>query len=395
MSYDFDKVIDRRGTDSMKWNVGEDELPMWVADMDFETAPAVLDAIRRRTEHGIFGYTEVSDDWYDAYISWWRDRHHSVIRREELIFSTGVVPIISSVIRKITDPADHVAILTPVYNIFFNSIVNAGRIPEQVPLHYEPDRTYTLDLDRLEQTLADPKVSMLLFCNPHNPVGKIWDEKTIRWIAEASQKYGVTVISDEIHGDLTDPGKEYVSWLSLPEELTSNAIVCLAPTKAFNIAGLQTAGVVVRNAKLRYRVWRGLNNDEVAEPNAFAVTAAVAAFREGAEWLDALRSYLYENKQLVKRVLEQDVKELKLTESEATYLLWIDCERVETDSRKLAEFLRSETGLYLSHGSQFGMGGEHFLRLNIACPSVTLKEGLLRLDRGVQKYSEISGLQRR
>ena len=382
MNYDFDAVVDRRNTGSLKWDVSEHELPMWVADMDFPTAPAIRAALERRVAHGVFGYSIVPDEWADAYTGWWRERHKFQMERDWLIFCTGVVPAISSVVRKLTTAGENVLIQTPVYNIFFNSIVNNGRNVLESPLVYE-NGEYSIDFERLEKDLANPQTSLMILCNPHNPVGKIWDRDTLARVGELCWKHRVTVLSDEIHCDLTDPGKEYVPFASVSEHCRENSVTCIAPTKCFNIAGLQTAAVSVPNPFLRHKVWRGLNTDEVAEGNVFAVDAAVAAFTEGGPWLDELREYIFANKQAVKEFLEKELPQLYLVPSEATYLLWLDCGKLTKDARQLADIIREKTGLYLSEGGQYGKTGERFLRMNIACPRSRLLDGLERLRAGV------------
>ena len=295
MKYDFDTPINRRNTNSLKWDIAENELPMWVADMDFKAAPEIQAAIEQRVAHGVFGYSVIPDEWNQAYIGWWQRRHGLTAEKDWLIFCTGVVPAISSIVRKLTTPAEKVLIQTPVYNIFFNSILNNGREVLENSLKYSGGE-YEIDFDDLEKKLSDPQVSLMILCNPHNPVGKIWDKDTLEKIGELCYKHNVVVISDEIHCDLTDPGKEYIPFASVSEKCRNNSITCVAPTKAFNIAGLQTAAVIVPNPALRHKVWRALNTDEVAEPNAFAVQAAIAAFTKGEEWLDELRQYIFENK---------------------------------------------------------------------------------------------------
>ena len=383
----FDTPVERRGTGSIKWDVADGELPMWVADMDFPTAPPVRRAIERRAAHGVFGYTDVSDAWSDAYIGWWRDRHAFTMQREWLIFCTGVVPAISSIVRKLTTPAEKVLIQTPVYNIFFNSILNNGRVPIESPLVYKDGR-YRIDFADLEQKLSDPQTTLMLLCDPHNPAGCLWTKEELAQIGALCARHHVTVVSDEIHCDLTDPGNEYVPFLSVSEECRRIGIACVAPTKAFGIPGIQTAAVVVPDPFLRHRVWRGLNTDEVAEPNAFAVDAAIAAFTEGGAWLDELRAYLAENKNEVRRYAAEHLPRLHVVPSAATYLLWLDCRAYTQDTDRLAADIRRRTGLYLSAGAQYGGNGRGFLRMNTACPRSVLRDGLTRLSRGLDGYTE-------
>ena len=383
MKYNFDLPVNRRGTYSLKWDVPENELPMWVADMDFETAPEIREAIMRRASHGIFGYTAVPEEWYWAIGSWWQERYHFCMEKDWVIFCTGVVPAISSIVRKMTDVGEKIVLLTPVYNIFFNSIVNNGRYVIESALRYE-NGGYSIDLPDLEEKLADPQATMMIFCNPHNPIGKIWDRDTLETVGELCEKYHVLVVSDEIHCDLTDPGREYLPFASVSESCRNNSITCIAPTKTFNLAGLQTAAVVVPDGSLRHKVWRGLNTDEVAEPNVFAVTAAIAAWEKGAPWLEELRAYLFENKCAAAKFIQTQIPEVSLVRSEATYLLWLDCRKVTENDKKLAGFLRAETGLYLCAGSEYGKAGRGFLRMNIACTREVLEEGLTQLKRGIR-----------
>lgn len=387
MKYDFDTQVNRRNTASLKWDVADNELPMWVADMDFNTAPEVRAAILKRAEHGVYGYSIIPDEWYDSYINWWKKRHNYVMKKDWLIFCTGVVPAISSAVRKLTTPAEKVLIQTPVYNIFFNSIINNGRQVLESPLKYD-GVGYSIDFDDLESKLADPQTSLMILCNPHNPVGKIWDKQTLERIGELCLKHNVIVISDEIHCDITDPGTNYIPFASASETCREISVTCIAPTKAFNMAGLQTAAVSVPNAALRHKVWRGLNTDEVAEPNAFAVTAATAAFNNGAEWLDELRQYIADNKAFTAEFIKNEIPELYVVPSQATYLIWADCSKLDGDAEQIAEFIRRETGLYISEGSQYGECGKHFLRINAACSRKTLIDGLNRLKAGIIAYNK-------
>lgn len=383
----FDQEIDRRNTCSYKWDVKENELPMWVADMDFQTAPAIIEALKNRVEHGVFGYSIVPDEWYDAYIKWWGKRHHLKIEKDWLIFSTGVVPAISSVVRKLTTPAENVVVITPAYNIFFNSIYNNGRNILESKLKYE-DGAYSLDFADLEEKLKNPQSSLLILCNPHNPTGIIWDKETLARIGELCEKYNVVVLSDEIHCDLTLPNKEYVPFAAASECCANNSVTCIAPTKTFNIAGLQSAAVMVPNPNIRHKVWRGLNTDEVAEGNVFSTEVAIAAFEKGEEWLDELRVYLGENRKIAEKFITEEIPELKVVKGEATYLLWIDVKNLGMSSDVLAEKIRETTGLYLSEGCEYKGDGENFLRMNLACPKSRLEDGLNRLKKAVSILSK-------
>lgn len=399
----FDEVVNRRGTNSLKWDVPENELPLWVADMDFATAPAIVDAIRKRTECAAFGYSIIPEEWNQAYVGWWKRRYNYEMDPESLIFCTGVVPAISSIVRKVTTPAENVVILTPVYNIFFNSIVNNGRNVLQCPLRYDEAAAdkccantnqnvagencaagvYSIDWDALEKALANPQTSLLIFCNPHNPVGKIWTAEEMVRVGELCKKHSVTVISDEIHCDLTKPDKRYIPFASVSETCRDISIACMAPTKTFNIAGLQTAAVSVANPTLRHKVWRGLNTDEVAEPNVFAIQAAIAAYNEGEAWLDELLQYIQGNRELVADFIAREIPQVKLIDAEATYLLWLDCKdfckRRGMNSAQLQQDLRDNAQVFLSDGSVYGNAGEGFMRMNIACPKATLQDALNRL----------------
>lgn len=392
MAYDFDTLVDRSGTYSLKWDEAGEALPMWVADMDFTTAPQIREALQRRLDHGVFGYSIVPDEWAQSYTAWWRRRHGLVIEPDSLVFCTGVVPAISSMVRKLTTPNENVLIQTPVYNIFFNSIVNNGCRVLEAPLSYDVAGHYTVDWDALEQRLSDPQTTLMILCNPHNPVGCIWSRDELERIGELCYRHHVTVISDEIHCDLTDPGYEYVPFASVNEHCRMNSVTCLAPTKAFNIAGLQTAAVMIPNPTLRHKVWRALNTDEVAEPNAFAMTATIAAFNEGEPWLQELRAYLAVNKQFAYAMFDgynegaPDNRRIRVVGGHATYLLWVDCSAITDDTDALCDYLMREHRVMLSPGAEFGGNGRSFVRINIACPRSRMREGLTRFLNGLAAY---------
>lgn len=387
MQYDFSKLNDRRHTNSLKWDVSDGELPMWVADMDFKTAPEIIEALQEKVGKGIFGYTIVPDEWYEAIITWWQRRHQFKIEKEWLIFCTGVIPAISSAVRKMTTVGENVLVQTPVYNVFFNSIVNNGRNIMENRLLYD-GKEYNIDFADLEKKLANPQTTMMIICNPHNPVGKIWDKETLKRIGELCWQYHVLVLSDEIHCDLTNMNYNYIPFASVSEKCANNSITCIAPTKTFNIAGLQTAAVMIQNEVIRHKMNRGLNTDEVAEPNAFAIEAAIVAFTFGEAWLNQLRVYLEENKTIVREFIKSQLPELYIVQSHATYLLWIDCSGITQDTTCLCQFIRKETGLYLCEGGVYGNNGKSFIRMNIACPKERLLDGLHRLKNGIGLYEK-------
>ena len=386
--YNFDKLTDRRKTNSYKWNVAEGELPMWVADMDFETAPEITATLNKRVANGIFGYEDIPERWYEAYINWWGRRHNTVIKKEWLIYSAGVIPTLSSSIRKLSTPAENVVILTPVYNMFYNSIRNNGRNILECEMIYE-NGDYHIDYEGLEEKLSNPQTSLMIFCNPHNPIGRIWDKDTLEKVGQLCLDNGVKLIVDEIHCDITAPDKEYVSYLSLSDELINNAVVAISPTKAFNMAGIQTSAVVVPDRFIRHKVWRQINTDEVGEPNSFAIAATLAAFNEGECWLDELREYIYQNRLTAEKYIGENLDGISIMPLDATYLMWLDVSCITSDSGQLAKHIRKTTGLYLSAGSHYGKGGDGFLRINIACPRTRLEDGLERLKKGIDSYKDL------
>ncbi len=380
--FDFDNVPSRRNTSSLKWDVKDSELPMWVADMDFPAAPCIKEAILRRAEHGVFGYNVIPDAWYDSIINWWDRRHGVRFERDWLQFSTGIVPAISSMIKRFTNVGDNVVVLTPVYDIFFHSIENFGRHTLESKLLYNDGR-YEIDFLGLENALSHPLSTLMILCNPHNPVGKIWSKDELNKIGELCRKYGVTIISDEIHCDITFD-KKYIPFISVSDVCRDISITCVSASKAFNIAGLQSAAVVIPNPVLRNKAVRGLNSDEVAEPNCFAAEATIAAFDYGESWLDEFNDYIKQNKRFAKEFLKDSP--VGIVDSDATYLLWIDCSKVTDDAENFTDFLRKTTGLYLSAGNQYRGNGKCFVRMNIACPRSTLQDGLTRFVKGVENY---------
>lgn len=385
--YDFETVINRRNTASLKWDVKENELPMWVADMDFPVCPDITEALRKRIEHPIYAYTYPTEEWYQAYIDFYRDRHHTDIKKDWLVFSLGVVPTISSSVRKLTKPGESVVITTPVYNIFFNSIVNNQRKPLEVPLLNENGK-YFFDFDGLEKAFSREDVSLFILCNPQNPVGRIWTKEELSKIGELCRKYHVTVLSDEIHCELVRPGMEYVPFIEADEQNRDIAVMAISVTKPFNLAGIQTSAIVIPNEELRKKVVRQINTDEVAEPNILSCPAAISALSCGREWLDELREVVFDNRKTMEDYIEKYIPQLSVTKSDSTYLVWIDVKNLVSDASVFTFFLREKTGLYVCDGDVYGKGGETYFRINVACPKKTLMDGLERLKKGVKLFLE-------
>ena len=385
MKYDFDKIIDRRHTDSCKWNVLENELPMWVADMDFEIAKPIQDAIISRASHPIYGYSDMQNEWFDAYINYYREIHNFNIKKDWLIFSTGVIPSISSSVRKLTNEGDEVVILTPVYNIFYNSIINNNRKVLEVPLKYIA-KSYSIDFDALDKALSKENVKLMILCNPQNPIGKIWSADDLAEIGRLAKKNNVIVLSDEIHGELTSPNKKYVPFLNVNETNREIGFACVSVTKCFNIAGIHTSAIICPNEEIRKKVDRQLNTDECAEPNTFAQVAAIAALNEGRDWLSQVNAYIENNKQYVYNFIDENLPEISCVIQDATYLMWLDISKISRDSKGFCDFLRKETGLFINAGSHYGEAGEGFIRINVATSLSNIKDGMKRLKEGVNKY---------
>lgn len=380
--YDFESVIDRHDTNCVKWDLFDDDIPMWVADMDFKVAPPIQDAILKRANHPVYGYTIVPDELFEAYINWWDVNYDLKMSREDMAYSTGVMPSISSMIRCLSDVGDEILIQTPVYHVFFYVIEENNRKVLENELIYE-NGEYRIDFDDLEEKLS--KVKLMILCNPHNPIGKIWSNDDLARIGKLCKKHDVILITDEIHCDLTDPGVKYN-----PFEMDDYVIRCLSPSKSFNVAGFQSSIVHTTNNELLDKIKTQMHVDNSDSSNVFAATAVMAAYNESGEWLSELKEVLYKNKQIVRDYLENELPVIKLVESDATYLLWLDCSALNVKSKILSEFLRTNQGLFLSAGIDFGQCGDNFLRMNIACPEKLLKEGLARLKAGVIALNNIN-----
>jgi cystathionine beta-lyase len=353
---------------------------MWVADMDFRTAPPVVSALEKRVKHGIFGYARVPAGYFDAVTQWFERRHGFHISAEAVLFTTGVVPALSAIIKALASPGDRVAVQTPVYNCFFSSIRNNGCETVSNSLIYS-DGKYTVDFDGLEAVTSDPRTKLLLLCNPHNPVGRAWTEKELRTVGSICRRNGVTVVADEIHCDLVYDGYRHIPFASLGEEFSLNSVTCTAPSKTFNLAGIQVANIMATDENIRKKIDRALNINEVCEINVFAVEALIAAYSEGEEWLEALKLYLYDNYICFRDYFAEHFPQLAVTPLEATYLIWVDCSKLGLPSAEIADILREREGLLINAGTMYGEAGEGFIRFNIACPRSRLIDGLQRFRR--------------
>ena len=378
MKYDFVELIDRRGTDCVKWDSEPaGVLPMWVADMDFKTAPCITEALKKRVEQGIFGYTRVPESYYDAVTGWFADRHGWHIERDRIIYTSGVVPALSAIIKAETRPGDKVILQTPVYNCFFSSVRNNGCIIAENRLLRRGD-TYEMDFDDLELKASDPAVRLMLLCNPHNPCGRVWRRDELKRVAEICARHGVTVVSDEIHCELVMPGYEYVPFASLSPETERMSVTCLSPSKAFNIAGLQIANIVCSDPDRRARIDRAINDNEVCDVNPFGVVALQEAYRHGADWLDQLNVYLHGNYEYMIDFCRRELPRYPVMKLEGTYLAWMDVSALGIPVAILEQRLVDDARLRLNAGTMYGEAGEGYMRWNLACPRARLADGLAR-----------------
>lgn len=396
---DFDKPVNRRSTNCVKWDEFSDSdiIPLWVADMDFETAPCVQQALRERMQHGCFGYTLVPESYYDATIRWFQHRHGWSIDRQSFIYTSGVVPAISAIIKATSpcarrlstdhEPQPKVLIQTPVYNCFFSSIRNNDCTLAESPLKMVNHR-YEVDWEDFERQCADPAVKVFLLCNPHNPAGRVWTREELTRMGEICLRNNVFVISDEIHCEFTMPGHTYTPFASISEEFAMNSAVCVSPSKAFNIAGLQIANIIVKDKEVREKVDRAININEVCDVNPFGVIALQAAYSdEGEAWLDELNQYIYGNYQLTKQMLEEALPQCPVTTLEGTYLLWVNIQATGKTSQQVSDHLLRHAKVYVNPGTMYGeTAGEGYIRINLATQRSLVKEGIQRIIRGISSF---------
>ncbi len=390
MLYDFDTVIDRYNTSSVKWDeVGnlfgdKDLLPMWVADMDFKAPAPVIEAIKQKAEHGIFGYTSRPDSYYEAVIGWFKRRHNWEVQKEWICHSPGVVPALTYMVQAFTQPGDKIVIQPPVYYPFTNVAVANDRQIVHNPLRFEDGR-YTMDFADLRSKL-DPAVKLLILCNPHNPVGRVWTKEELTELGNICLEHNVLVIADEIHCDLLLNGHVHVPFAQLSEAFAQNSVICTAPSKTFNLAGLQTSNIIIPNEKWREAFTTRLDTLSIRRTNTFGLVATESAYRFGDEWLDQLLAYLEENLAFMTDYLARHIKEIKVIQPEGTYLVWLDCRELGLDAKALEQLNQKQAKVALDEGYIFGEGGAGFVRINIACPRSILAEGLKRIEQAVNAY---------
>lgn len=391
MNHDFDQIIDRRQTASVKWDFNqrifgrEDVLPFWVADMDFQAPQAVVEALVHRAKHGIYGYSNGMDGYYQALIDWMQKRHKWTIEQDWITFSPGIVPALNELVRCLTKHGDKILIQSPVYPPFFQAIRNHGREVVNSQLRLENDR-YSMDFADLEEKFKSG-VKMMILCNPHNPVGRVWDRDELNRLGQLCLAHDVLVISDEIHSDLIYEGYRHIPFASLSSDLAIQSIVCTAPSKTFNLAGLQTSNLIIPNAKHRQAFCSAMNLTGIHNPNVFGITALEAAYQHGWEWLNQLMRYLQQNVEYLMSFLAQELPQIKATQPEGTYLVWLDFRKLRMQPKDLQEFLVHKAGVGLSAGYLFGSGGEGYARLNLGCSRAVLEEGLRRIKTAIKELN--------
>ena len=382
MKYNFDERIDRHSTGCVKWDMAPDKdvLPLWVADMDFRAAPAILEAVKKRAEHGVFGYTVVEDDYYDAVISWFHRRHQWNIERDEILYTTGVVPAMSVAIKALTMPSEKVVILSPDYNCFFSSVRNNGCEVVEAVLVKAGSR-FSVDWQDFEAKCADEKTTVFLLCNPHNPTGRVWTKEELERMNDICLRHHVKVVSDEIHCELVMPGHVFQPFAAVSEACRQNSVILNSPSKSFNIAGLQVANIICSQPEWRRRLDRAININEVCDLNPFGPVALKAAYNESEDWIDELNQYLWGNYQALCVFAKEHLPQWNVCTLEGTYLPWIDITATGMMSQEYSDRLLSEAKVWVNPGTMYGaQSGEGYIRMNIACPRSLLMEALQRCE---------------
>ena len=404
MRYDFDRQISRRGTSAVKWEFiqeGQDLLhwertdeffgpnrilPMWVADMDFRSPEPVVTALVARAEHGIYGYTEKSDGYYQSVVGWMMRRHGWRVAPEWICTTPGVVPALNMLVRTFLSPGEKVLIQRPVYYPFFSAIENNGGEIVSNSLILDNGR-YGMDFDDLEVKAQDPKVKMAILCSPHNPVGRVWTREDLSRFGEICLRNNILVVSDEIHGDLIYKGYAFTPFASISEDIAQNAVICTAPSKTFNLAGLQTSNIIIPNADLRAQFEETLQSNGLFGISVLGIVATEAAYNHGEEWLEQLLDYLEGNLRYLDQYVRDNIPQISVIPPEGTYLVWLDCRRLGLGKWDLKRLMLNEARVYLDEGFIFGPEGEGFERINIACPRSILAEALERIRDAIQRLS--------
>ncbi|MCM3759549.1 pyridoxal phosphate-dependent aminotransferase [Alkalihalobacillus oceani] len=389
MNQQFDQVIPRLGTNSLKWDMTEqrfgekDLLPLWVADMDFKAPQAVIDALHQKVEHGIYGYPAHSGSVDKAVQNWLQRRFQWQVEADSFLYTSGVVPTISFIIQAFTEPEDEIIIQTPVYYPFFEVVKKNKRTLLRNPLAFDGER-YEMDYDQLESIITE-KTKMLILCHPHNPVGRVWKQDELEKLAAVCKKHDLLVVSDEIHADLLFKGQQHIPFASLNKDASERTLTCLAPSKTFNLAGIQTSYVVAENKQLRQKLANHLANMFVSGTNMFAEVATEAAYTHGEQWLEDLMSYVESNYQFVKSYVETHLPRLRVMDCEGTYLLWLDCSKLPLTADERKKWFIEEARVALNHGLIFGEEGKDFERVNLACPRKTLEQGLEQIRQAYER----------
>lgn len=383
MKYDFDELVERRGTNCVKWDESpsDDVIPLWVADMDFRVAPAIQNALEQRVAHGVFGYNIVPESYYEAVISWFRRRHQWEIQRQWILYTTAVVPAMSCVIKALTMPGEKVLILSPAYNCFFSSIRNNGCEVLESPLKAVGD-TFEIDWQDFEAKCADEKTTLFLLCNPHNPSGRVWTKNELQRMYDICHLHDVKVASDEIHCELIMPGQQFVPFGTI----TDDCVVMNSPSKNFNTAGLQIANIICSHPSWRRRIDRAININEVCDVNPFGIVALEAAYNESEDWIDELCQYLWGNYTVLRDFIGNNIPQWKVCRLEGTYLPWVDISAMGITSQELCDRLLRDANVWINPGTMYGpKTGEGYVRLNIATQRSRLVEALNRVAKALEQ----------
>lgn len=387
MNYDFDEIIDRRGTDSVKWDMVEerwgrnDLLPMWVADMDFRTAPCVIEALKKRLEHEVLGYTFACKEWSESIVNWLWQQHGWSITPEMLTFTPGIVRGLAFVIQCFTEKGDKVMVMPPVYHPFFLVTQKNEREVVFSPLELH-EGEYYIDFDRFQTDIKGCK--LLLISNPHNPGGRVWTKDELKRIAEICYENGTLVISDEIHADLTLPPYKHPAFALISEQARMNSLVFMSPSKAFNMPGLASSYAIVENEELRHRFQEFMETSELSEGHLFAYLSVAAAYSDGAEWLRQMIAYIQSNVDFTEQYLNEHIPSIRMIRPQASYLIFLDCRELGMSQKELSHFFVDKAHLALNDGTTFGKEGEGFMRLNVGCPRATLHQALRQLENAVK-----------